>query len=195
MNQQEAWLLIVGGGTTEVAVISLGGIVASISIRVGGDELDNYITNYVKKEYNLMIGERTAEEVKITIGSAIKDKTLGTMDIRGRDLVSGLPRTVTISSEEIYEALKEPVTSIIDAIKATLEKTPPELAADVMEYGIMLTGGGALLHGLDVLTNRETGILTRVAESPLDCVALGTGKALESIELLKRTTSKYNRIG
>ncbi|HOK62533.1 MAG TPA: rod shape-determining protein [Soehngenia sp.] len=185
----------IGGGTTEVAVISLGGIVASISIRVGGDELDNYITNYVKKEYNLMIGERTAEEVKITIGSAIKDKTLGTMDIRGRDLVSGLPRTVTISSEEIYEALKEPVTSIIDAIKATLEKTPPELAADVMEYGIMLTGGGALLHGLDVLTNRETGILTRVAESPLDCVALGTGKALESIELLKRTTSKYNRIG
>ncbi len=185
----------IGGGTSEVAVISLGGIVASISIRVGGDELDNYIINYVKKEYNLMIGERTAEEVKITIGSAVKDKTLGSMDIRGRDLVSGLPRTINISSEEIYEALKEPVTSIIDAIKATLEKTPPELAADVMEYGIMLTGGGALLHGLDVLTNRETGILTRVAETPLDCVALGTGKALESIELLKRTTSKYNRIG
>ncbi|TFZ40014.1 rod shape-determining protein [Soehngenia longivitae] len=185
----------IGGGTSEVAVISLGGIVASISIRVGGDELDNYIINYVKKEYNLMIGERTAEEVKITIGSAVKDKTLGSMDIRGRDLLSGLPRTINISSEEIYEALKEPVTSIIDAIKATLEKTPPELAADVMEYGIMLTGGGALLHGLDVLTNRETGILTRVAETPLDCVALGTGKALESIELLKRTTSKYNRIG
>jgi rod shape-determining protein MreB len=185
----------IGGGTSEVAVISLGGIVASISIRVGGDELDNYIINYVKKEYNLMIGERTAEEVKITIGSAVKDKTLGSMDIRGRDLVSGLPRTINVSSEEIHEALKEPVTSIIDAIKATLEKTPPELAADVMEYGIMLTGGGALLHGLDVLTNRETGILTRIADSPLDCVALGTGKALESIELLKRTTSKYNRIG
>ncbi len=185
----------IGGGTTEVAVISLGGIVASISIRVGGDELDNYIISYVKKEYNLMIGERTAEEIKIAIGSAIKDKTLGSMDIRGRDLVSGLPRTINISSEEIYEALKEPVTSIIDAIKATLEKTPPELAADVMEYGIMLTGGGALLHGLDVLTNKETGIVTRVAETPLDCVALGTGKALENIELLKRTTSKYNRIG
>jgi rod shape-determining protein MreB len=185
----------IGGGTSEVAVISLGGIVSSISIRVGGDELDNYIIGYVKKEYNLMIGERTAEEVKISIGSAVKDKSLGSMDIRGRDLVSGLPRTINVSSEEIHEALKEPVTSIIDAIKATLEKTPPELASDVMEYGIMLTGGGALLHGLDVLTNRETGILTRIADSPLDCVALGTGKALESIELLKRTTSKYNRIG
>ncbi|MBC7088393.1 MAG: rod shape-determining protein [Tissierellales bacterium] len=185
----------IGGGTSEVAVISLGGIVSSISIRVGGDELDNYIVNYVKKEYNLMIGERTAEEIKIAIGSAVKDKSLGSMDIRGRDLVSGLPRTINILSEEVYEALKEPVTSIIDAIKATLEKTPPELASDVMEYGIVLTGGGALLHGLDVLTNRETGIMTRVAENPLDCVALGTGKALESMELLKRTSSKYNRIG
>ncbi|MDG2830136.1 rod shape-determining protein MreB, partial [Vibrio parahaemolyticus] len=151
----------IGGGTSEVAVISLGGIVSSISIRVGGDELDNYIVNYVKKEYNLMIGERTAEEIKIAIGSAVKDKSLGSMDIRGRDLVSGLPRTINILSEEVYEALKEPVTSIIDAIKATLEKTPPELASDVMEYGIVLTGGGALLHGLDVLTNRETGIMTR----------------------------------
>lgn len=183
----------IGGGTTEVAVISLGGIVTSKSIRVGGDELDNYIVNYVKKEYSLMIGERTAEEVKIKIGSALDSNELGSMDIRGRDLVSGLPKTIEISSKEINEALKEPVNNIIDAIKSTLEKTPPELSSDVMETGIILTGGGALLHNLDKLVTIETGIPVRVAENPLDCVALGTGKALDSIEILKKTSNKYRR--
>ena len=167
----------IGGGTTEVAVISLGGIVTSKSIRVGGDELDNFIANYIKKEYSLMIGERTAEQVKIEIGAAIDDQVLGTMEIRGRDLVSGLPKTIEITSSEIYGALREPVSNIIDAIKATLEKTPPELASDVMEYGIVLTGGGALLYGLDKLITDETGIPVIVAEYPLDCVALGTGKS------------------
>lgn len=185
----------IGGGTTEVAVISLGGIVTSKSIRVGGDELDNYIANYVKKEYSLMIGERTAEQVKIEIGAAVDDKVLGSMEIRGRDLVSGLPKTIEITSSEIYDALREPVSNIIDAIKATLEKTPPELSSDVMEYGIVLTGGGALLYGLDVLITDETGIPVIIAENPLDCVALGTGKSLESIDVLKRTSSKNSRLG
>ena len=185
----------IGGGTTEVAVISLGGIVTSKSIRVGGDELDNFIANYIKKEYSLMIGERTAEQVKIEIGAAIDDQVLGTMEIRGRDLVSGLPKTIEITSSEIYGALREPVSNIIDAIKATLEKTPPELASDVIEYGIVLTGGGALLYGLDKLITDETGIPVIVAEYPLDCVALGTGKSLESIDLLKRTSLKNSRLG
>ena len=185
----------IGGGTTEVAVISLGGIVTSKSIRVGGDELDNFIANYIKKEYSLMIGERTAEQVKIEIGAAIDDQVLGSMEIRGRDLVSGLPKTIEITSSEIYGALREPVSNIIDAIKATLEKTPPELASDVMEYGIVLTGGGALLYGLDKLITDETGIPVIVAEYPLDCVALGTGKSLESIDLLKRTSLKNSRLG
>ncbi|MDY0234686.1 MAG: rod shape-determining protein [Gudongella sp.] len=185
----------IGGGTTEVAVISLGGIVTSKSIRIAGDELDSFIANYIKKEYSLMIGERTAEQVKIEIGAAIDDQVLGNMEIRGRDLVSGLPKTIEITSSEIYEALREPVSNIIDAIKATLEKTPPELSSDVMEYGIVLTGGGALLYGLDKLITNETGIPVIIAENPLDCVALGTGKALESIEILKRTSSKYSRLG
>ncbi|HZH93934.1 MAG TPA: rod shape-determining protein [Tissierellaceae bacterium] len=184
----------IGGGTTEVAVISLGGIVTSKSIRVGGDELDTYIVNYVKKEYSLMIGERTAEEVKLGIGSAINDPELGTMEIRGRDLVSGLPKTLEISSKEIYEALREPVNNIIDSIKSTLEKTPPELSSDVMEFGIVLTGGGAMLNGLDSLITKETGIPVFVADDPLDCVANGTGKALDSIEILKKTSSRNNRL-
>lgn len=185
----------IGGGTTEVAVISLGGIVTSKSIRVGGDELDNFIANYIKKEYSLMIGERTAEQVKIEIGAAIDDQVLGNMEIRGRDLVSGLPKTIEITSSEIYDALKEPVSNIIDAIKATLEKTPPELSSDVMEYGIVLTGGGALLYGLDKLITEETGIPVIIAENPLDCVALGTGKSLESMDVLKKTSSKNSRLG
>lgn len=179
----------IGGGTTEVAVISLGGIVTSKSIRVGGDELDESIINYVKKEYSLMIGERTAEEVKITIGSANANNKETKMSIRGRDLVSGLPKTIEISSKEICEAMREQVYGILDAIKSTLEKTPPELAADIMESGIMLTGGGALLDGLDKLIAIETGMPVNIAENPLDCVALGTGKALDSIDILKRTTS------
>lgn len=185
----------IGGGTTEVAVISLGGIVASKSIRVGGDELDNFIGQYIKKQYSLMIGERTAEQVKIAIGSAVDDHVLGEMEIRGRDLVSGLPKTIEVTSSEIYKALLEPVSNILDAIKATLEKTPPELSSDVMEYGIVLTGGGALLYGLDNLITQETGIPVKIAENPLDCVALGTGKSLESIDVLKRTSSKNTRLG
>lgn len=185
----------IGGGTTEVAIISLGGIVTSKSIRVGGDELDDSIVTYIKREYSLMIGERTAEEIKITIGSADSQSEETFMDIRGRDLISGLPKTLNISSKEIYEALKEPVTNILDAIKTTLEKTPPELAADVMEFGIMLTGGGALLEGLDRLIIRETGMPVHIAENPLDCVVIGTGKALDSIDVLKKTVNNYKRIG
>lgn len=185
----------IGGGTTEVAIISLGGIVTSKSIRVGGDELDDSIVTYIKREYSLMIGERTAEEIKINIGSADSQSKETFMDVRGRDLISGLPKTLSISSKEIYEALKEPVTNILDAIKTTLEKTPPELAADVMELGIMLTGGGALLEGLDRLIMRETGMPVHIAENPLDCVVMGTGKALDSIEVLKKTVNNYKRIG
>ncbi|AFS78021.1 rod shape-determining protein, subunit B [Gottschalkia acidurici 9a] len=184
----------IGGGTTEVAIISLGGIVTSRSIRIGGDELDDSIVNYVKKEYNLMIGERTAEEVKIEIGTAdLKDKEVK-MKITGRDLVTGLPKTIEISSAEIYEAMKEPISGIIDAIKYTLEKTPPELASDVMEFGIMLTGGGALLDGLDKTIRNETGMPVHIAENPLDCVALGTGGALEDIDTLKRIGKNSRRI-
>ena len=184
----------IGGGTTEIAVISLGGIVTSCSIRIGGDAMDSSIIQYVKREYNLLIGERTAEEIKINIGTAIvnpnQDKT---MDIRGRDLVSGLPKTVRIKSSEICEALSEPVHKIVDAVKGTLEKTPPELAADVMDHGIMMTGGGSLLNSLDKLLSHETGMPVLVSEDALSCVGEGTGRSLENIELLKRvvmTTKK-----
>ena len=183
----------IGGGTTEIAVISLGGIVTSCSIRIGGDEMDSSIVQYIKRMYNLMIGERTAEEIKISIGTAIvTPDTDKTMDIRGRDLVSGLPKTLTIQAKEIREALNEPIYKIIEAVKSTLEKTPPELAADVMDHGIMMTGGGALLTNLDKLLSHETGMPVLVAEDPLSCVGEGTGKSLENIELLKRVvmTSK-----
>lgn len=182
-------IIDIGGGTTEVAVISLGGIVTSRSIRIGGDELDEAIVNYIKKEYSLMIGERTAEEIKITIGTANLTDKETRMQIRGRDLISGLPKTIQITSKEIHNAMKEPISNIIEAIKFTLEKTPPELASDIMEYGIMLTGGGALLEGIDRLIREETGMPVRIAEDPLDCVAIGTGKALESIEILRKTLS------
>ena len=177
----------IGGGTTDIAVISLGGIVTSRSIRVGGDEMDTSIIQYIKRMYNLMIGERTAEEIKMTVGTAIvtpeADKT---MDIRGRDLVSGLPKTLTIQAKEIREALNDPIYKIIDAVKGTLEKTPPELAADVMDHGIMMTGGGALLTNLDKLLSHETGMPVLVSEDALSCVGEGTGRSLENIELLKR---------
>jgi len=176
----------IGGGTTEIAVISLGGIVTSRSIRIGGDEMDDAISQYIKKTYNLMIGERTSEEIKIKIGSAIVPDGNASLDIRGRDLVSGLPKTLTIKSSEIKEALSEPIQKIIEAVKGTLEKTPPELAADVMDHGIMMTGGGALLRNLDKLLSHETGMPVLVAEDALSCVGEGTGKSLESIELLKR---------
>ena len=184
----------IGGGTTEIAVISLGGIVTSCSIRIGGDEMDSSIIQYIKREYNLLIGERTAEEIKINIGTAIAEPSREkTMDIRGRDLVSGLPKTIKIVSSEICSALSEPVQKIVDAVKGTLEKTPPELAADVMDHGIMMTGGGSLLTSLDKLLSRETGMPVLVSEDALSCVGEGTGRSLENIELLKRvvmTTKK-----
>ena len=176
----------IGGGTTEIAIISLGGIVTAKSIRIGGDEFDESIVSYVKKEYSLAIGERTAEDVKISIGSAFKDDQEHNMQIRGRDLISGLPKTIEISSTEVRDALREPINSIVDAIKSTLEKTPPELASDIMENGIMLTGGGALLRGLDKLVKQETGMPVQIAENPLDCVALGTGKSVEDQEIFEK---------
>ena len=176
----------IGGGTSEVAVISLGGIVTSKSLRIAGDELDEGIVSYIKREYNLMIGERTAEEIKVNIGSAYPRMKEEWMEIRGRDLMTGLPKNIDISSTEILDALREPVNAIIDAIKLTLEKTPPELAADIMDRGIMLTGGGALLSGLDRLINEETGMPVNIADRPLDCVALGAGKVLDEIETLRR---------
>lgn len=175
----------IGGGTSEVAVISLGGIVTSTSLRVAGDELDSYIAAYIKKEYNLAIGDRTAEEIKLTIGSAYPKDVLEEMDIRGRDLVTGLPKTATITSDEMLKAIHDPIHEIIDTIKQTLESTPPELAADIMESGITLTGGGALLPGLDRLIAEETGMPVNVAEEPLNCVVKGTGMVLENIDKLK----------
>ncbi|ABB15903.1 rod shape-determining protein [Carboxydothermus hydrogenoformans] len=175
----------IGGGTTEVAVISFGGIVTSQSLRIAGDEMDEAIINHIKKTYNLMIGERTAEEIKINIGSAYPQDTVTTYEVKGRDLITGLPRTIEVSSEEIYKALKEPVSAIVEAIKATLEKTPPELAADIMDRGIMLAGGGSLLKGLDKLISAETHMPVHVAEEPMYCVAYGTGKALENLNVLR----------
>ena len=175
----------IGGGTSEVAVISLGGIVTSRSVRVAGDEFDSSIINYIKKKYNLLIGERTAENIKIAIGSAYPySDNEPSMDIKGRNLLNGLPENITITSEEIREALSEPLSHVIEAIKVTLEKTPPELAADIIDQGIMLAGGGALLKGLDLLIHSETGMPVKVAERPLDCVADGTGKVLENIDQL-----------
>lgn len=175
----------IGGGTSEVAVISLGGIVTSRSVRVAGDEFDSSIINYIKKKYNLLIGERTAENIKIAIGSAYPySDNEPSMDIKGRNLLNGLPENITITSEEIREALSEPLSHVIEAIKVTLEKTPPELAADIIDQGIMLAGGGALLKGLDLLIHAETGMPVKVAERPLDCVADGTGKVLENIDKL-----------
>ena len=183
----------IGGGTSEIAIISLGGIVTAKSIRLGGDELDEAIVSYVKKEYSLMIGERTAEEVKIRIGSAYKEGEEVEMEIRGRDLISGLPKTMQISSSEVRDALREPVNSIVDGIKSTLEKTPPELASDIMENGIMLTGGGALLKGLDKLVKEETGMPVKIAENPLDCVAIGTGKSVEDAEIFEKVLMMNNK--
>jgi rod shape-determining protein MreB len=186
----------IGGGTSEVAVISLGGIVTSKSVRTAGDEFDNSIVSYIKKEYNLAIGERTAEDIKIKIGCVYldEDDEVKKMDIRGRDLISGLPRTVEINSKQVLAALSEPVSTIVEAIKYTLEKTPPELAADIMEAGIVLTGGGALLRGLDKLVSDETGMPVHIAEEPLNCVAMGTGAALEHIDSLKGVLISSQRL-
>lgn len=170
-----------GGGTTEVAVISLGDIVTSCSVRVAGDKFDEAIISYVKKKYNLLIGERTSEEIKITIGSAFPTEETrdATIVIKGRNLLDGLPKNVTIHADEVREALADPLSLIVDAVKSTLEKTPPELSADIIDHGIMLTGGGALLRGLDMLISQETNMPVHVADSPLDCVVDGTGKRLE----------------
>ncbi|NLW17275.1 MAG: rod shape-determining protein [Firmicutes bacterium] len=183
----------IGGGTTEVAIISLGGVVTHRSIRVGGDEIDEAIMAYIKRHYNLMIGERTAEETKKTIGSAYIMEEEQTMDVRGRDLVTGLPKTLEITSTEVREALAEPVRAIIDAVKSTLERTPPELAADVMDRGIMMTGGGSLLKGLDKLISEETGMPVHIAEEPLACVAIGTGKILENPNLQRLVATSPRR--
>ncbi len=174
----------IGGGTTEVAIISLGGIVTARSIRVAGDEMDEAIINYIKRTYNMMIGERTAEEVKIRIGAAC-DPGEGSMDVRGRDLVTGLPKTLQVKATEIQRAMEEPVGQIVEAIKVTLEKTPPELAADIMDRGIVMTGGGSLLRNFDRLVTRETGMPVNLSEEPLLCVVRGTGKCLEYSNLLQ----------
>jgi rod shape-determining protein MreB len=175
----------IGGGTTEVAVISLGGIVTAQSVRVAGDELDDAIMQYVKKEFSLAIGDRTAEEIKIHMGSAWPLDEELTADIRGRDLISGLPRTIPLTTEQAREALAEPISAIIDAVKTTLDKTPPELAADIMEQGIMITGGGALLAGLDRRLAHETGMPINVAREPLYSVVIGSGRALENIDAMR----------
>ena len=175
----------IGGGTTEVAVISLGGIVTSQSIRIGGDELDEAIIQYIKKEYSLALGERTAEEIKIVLGSACPLEEEVHAEIRGRDLITGLPKTIIVTTDEIREAIEEPVSAIVDAVKVTLDKTPPELAADIMEQGIVLTGGGALLTGLDSRLSSETGMPMVVADNPLLCVAFGGGQFLEEFDTLK----------
>lgn len=183
----------IGGGTTEVAIISLGGIVTSQSIRVAGDEMDEAIIQYIRKTYNLMIGDRTAETIKVEIGSAGEPEGIENMEIRGRDLLTGLPKTIEITAEEISRALHETVYAIVEAVKVTLEKTPPELAADIMDRGIVLTGGGALLRNLDRVISKETNMPVLIAEDPLDCVAIGTGKALDHINLFKNKIKDSNR--
>ncbi len=186
-------IIDIGGGTTEVAVLSLQGTVLSESVRVAGDELSESISQYMKKVHNLVIGERTAEEIKITIGSAYPINDDIQMDVRGLHLLSGLPRTVTVKSAEIRESMAEPLAVIVDAVKRTLERTPPELAADIIDRGIMLAGGGALLKGLDTLISHETGIVVHVAADPLSCVVLGTGRVLENFKQLERVFSGRSR--
>jgi len=183
----------IGGGTTEVAVISLGGVVTSTSVRVGGDELDEAIIQFVKKEFSVALGERTAEAIKLAVGSAFPTAEEMIAEIKGRDLVSGLPKTIHVTSEEVRRALEEPVNAIIDAVKNTLDRCPPELSADIMDKGVVLTGGGALLKGLDERLKHETGMPIHVADNPLSCVAIGSGKCLEEFEVLKRVLVSSNR--
>lgn len=180
----------IGGGTTEVAVISLGGIVTSQSIRVAGDEMDRAIISYIRKNYNLMIGERTAENIKVEIGSAGDTDGIKNMEIRGRYLLTGLPKTIEIPAEEIQDALSDTIYAIVDTVRNTLEETPPELAADIMDRGIMLTGGGALLRNLDKVISKKTQIPVLIAVDPLDCVSIGTGKSIDNIHLFKTKASE-----
>jgi rod shape-determining protein MreB len=185
----------IGGGTTEVAVISLGGIVVSRSIRIGGDEMDLDIVNFARREYNLLMGERTAEEIKIAVGSAYADLNPRTVTFRGRDLLTGLPRSVEVSSDQIREALEPSVAAIVQAIRDTIEETPPELVADIMDQGIVLAGGGALLAGLDRRVAEATQMPVHVADDPLTCVVRGTGRVLEELDTLERVliTEQYTR--
>jgi rod shape-determining protein MreB len=179
-------IIDIGGGTTEIAVIALDGIVANSSIRVGGDELDESIVNYVKRTYNLLIGEQTAEHIKIKIGSAIKLEKPLEMEVKGRDLVAGIPKNLKLTSEEIREAISEPISQIVEALKSALEQTPPELAADIVDRGIVMTGGGALLRGLDTLLKEETNLPINVVDDPLLCVVLGAGKVLDNVHTYDR---------
>lgn len=183
----------IGGGTAEAAVISLNGIVVSSSVRVAGDKLDECIVNYIKRKYNLMIGERTAEEIKIKIGSALPLEQEMALEVRGRDQVGGLPKTVSVTSVEVREAMQEPLQTIIAMVRSVLEQTPPELASDVMDKGIILTGGGALLRNIDRLLTEQTGVPCHIAENPMDCVAIGAGLALERIEVLRRNLPLMER--
>ena len=178
----------IGGGTTEVAVISLAGVVQSQSVRVGGDEMDEAIINYVKRHYNLLIGERTAEEIKLGVGSACQTGEAKTLEIKGRDLIAAIPKTTVVTEEEIRAALSEPVNAIVETVRNTLEKTPPELAADIVDRGIVLAGGGSLLRGLDKLLKEETGLPVTLAEDPLSAIVMGTGKVLDELDLLKKLT-------
>jgi len=183
---QGSMIVDIGGGTTEVAVLALGGIVVSKSIRVAGDEMDEAIVAHCRKNYNLLIGERTAEQIKIDIGSAYPLSEERTIEVRGRDLVTGLPKTLTLTSSEIRDALSDPVSTVVDAVRMTLEKTPPELAADIMDRGIVMAGGGSLLRGLDKYLAQETDMSVYVVDDPISCVAYGTGKILEEIDTLKK---------
>lgn len=182
-------IIDIGGGTTEVALISLSGIVFARSVRVAGDELDESIIQYMKRAYNLMVGERTAEEIKIKIGSAYPMEKETSIEVKGRDLVAGLPKTLTITSQEVREALLEPINTIIDSVRVALERCPPELSADLVDRGVILAGGGALLRGLDKLLAEETGLPVHVAEDPLSAVAEGSGKALGELKFLRQVSS------
>jgi rod shape-determining protein MreB len=181
-------IIDIGGGTTEVAVISLSGIVYSLSTRVGGDKMDEAIIHYVKRKYNLLIGERTAERIKIEIGTAYPSDEVKSMEIKGRDLVAGIPKTVEMKSEEVREALAEPVNAIVESVKMALERTPPELSADIVDKGVVLVGGGSMLHNLDLLLREATGLPVMLAEDPMTAVAIGTGRCLDEVRLLKEVT-------
>jgi rod shape-determining protein MreB and related proteins len=179
-------IIDVGGGTTDIAVISLGGIVTGQAVRIGGDTMDDAIAKYIRRTYNLMIGERTAEDIKVYLGSAFPLQDEIEYEVRGRDHITGLPKVIKVGSEEIRQALKEPLTTIINAVRQTIERTPPELVADIMDKDIVLTGGGALLKGLDKLLSAELGMSVKIADDPMSSVAMGTGKTLEQIHLLSR---------
>jgi rod shape-determining protein MreB len=181
----------IGGGTTEVAVISLAGIVYSKSVRVGGDKMDDAIVQYLKRTYNLLIGQSTAEAIKITIGNAYPTGEVETIEVKGRDLITGIPKILTIDSEEVRKAISDQIRTIVDAVKTALEQTPPELAADIVDRGIVLTGGGALLKNIDVLLREETRLPVTVAEDPLTTVVMGTGKVLDNLDMLKEVASPW----